>query len=66
MGNVIMKKTVDISMSGVSLYILLDTFAKEFLTGQTEIDKDDYSAHLEFSTNKKGEHYMAVWLAKKK
>lgn len=66
MGKIIQKKVVPISESGSSLYLLLDAFAKEFLTGTQDIGRDTHEAHIDFSVSKTGDHYAAVWLEKKK
>ena len=66
MGNAIQTEIVQLSPNGASQYILLNDFAKKFLTGTSDVDEKKFEAHIEFSINKKGEHYAAVWLSRKK
>jgi hypothetical protein len=66
MGKVIHSETLPLSVSGASNYVLINDFAKKFLTGNETLDEKKYEAHLEYTVSKKGDHYMAVWIEKKK
>lgn len=69
MGEIVQRDTIPLSTGGGSVYLLLEPFARKFLTEGDELNLESasqYEAHVEYSINKKGEHYMAIWIEKKK